>query len=166
MESEMKTFLFRGFHGYYTGGVCIASGKSREDAILRIYNTAQKHVNFVLTKKAIRDALKKASPSTGERLFIAFSFPSDPWQVEWNKIAEEEGGKVEHEVYNRLYKTIPKDFHNLRPCFGTWADEGDVEKNPSEFLERVMKELQLCTFENEHCTILSDDFVIIQGGGD
>lgn len=193
MQTYLQTYLFRAFHGGYTGGVCVAQGKNIEDAIDnvilrlnegRLWSIACDHMRreidqayyAVFPKKDCFESEKSQVQGVkAER----FENPKEEWQKRWNTMLpfpEKDmwlGGKG-YVIYQELIDTLP--YPTTHISFGTWKpwDDGDwtcercdehCDAHCAGFRKSVRKELESCTFQNGRLILLEAGFVVLQGGG-
>jgi hypothetical protein len=180
-----QTYLFRAFHGCFTGGIAIVQAQNREAGIEELLRQVKEQRKIQSERKKVLDRINASYDAvflntvyvegvgyreTGIRTeAVAFNDPSEPWQIVWNglipfpekdDIVEGKGYKIRTALYDAV---IPK-IEGPVMAFGTWMPYEDSSEH--DFLEAVRQELVECTFENGRCIALQPGFAIIQGGGD
>lgn len=157
----MNTFLFRAFHGSYTGGVCVIQAQTREDAIQlvlkKITENERVRKNYESIKQRIDeayDAVFEKNPDAERVAAKRFEDPIEEWQNVWNDLVpfpKEDpwiGGRV---IRKKLYDTLPDNADHI--SFGTWTEgwgnskTDDEEDEFKSFIDRARNELESCTLK-------------------
>ena len=138
----MSTFLFRAFHGGYTGGVCVVQANSRDEAIEHVVTKFRKHLEVQRVWEKVRERIRKAYydvfPEKDYRTGVTpiakqaerFEKPTEEWQYMWNRLfpfPKEDpwiGGRV---IYEKLMETLPDPENHI--SFGTWTEGGRIRAN-------------------------------------